>query len=50
METKKNNDLSWINLITEEIKFYPIFNKKIYMLYIFFNKICSLEYKSKSTI
>ena len=43
MESKKNTDLSWINLITDEIKFQPIFNKKINMFYTFFNKICSFE-------
>ena len=47
MESKKNSDLSWINLITDEIKFPPIFNKKIHIFYIFFNKICSLENFSK---
>ena len=34
------DDLSWINLITEN-KFENIFDKNINMFYIFFNKICS---------
>ena len=47
MKSEKNSDLSWINLITDEIKLQPIFNKKIHMFYIFFNKVCSMENASK---
>ena len=46
-ESKKNYDLSWINLITDGIKLQPIFNKKINMFYVFFNKICLIEKSSK---
>ena len=43
MEKKKHTDLSWINLITDDIKSDKIFNKKIHMFYSFFNKICLIE-------
>ena len=42
------NDLSWINLITEN-KFEIIFDKNINLFFIFFNKICSY-YFSNNTI
>ena len=47
MESQRSSDLSWINLITDEITIEPVFNKKIHMFYIFFNKIYSIENFSK---
>ena len=43
------NDLSWINLITEN-KFENIFDKNINMFYIFFNKICSNIFPNNTII
>ena len=40
MYNKNNINLSWINLITDELKNEKIFNKTINMFYIFFNNIC----------
>ena len=50
MYNKNNINLSWINLITDDIKNEKIFNKKINMFYIFFNKICSVKINAEKDI
>ena len=41
MENKIYSNLSWINLITDEIIFDKLLNKKIQIFYNIFNKVCS---------
>ena len=50
MQKKQNINLSWINLITDNIKNDLIFDKKIQMFYKFFNKFCSIKIYSESEI
>ena len=50
MYNKNNINLSWINLITDELKNEKIFNKTINMFYIFFNNICSVKINAKEDI
>ena len=50
MQNNKNTNLSWINLITDDIKYEEIFNKKINMFYVFFNKICTVKINCEQTI
>ena len=50
MQNNQNINLSWINIITDNIKNDIIFDKKIQMFYNFFNKFCSTKFYSKSEI
>ena len=50
MQNNQNINLSWINIITDNIKNDIMFDKKIQMFYNFFNKFCSTKFYSKSEI